>query len=223
MPGARWLPPLLVALLCLALGVMLAVQVRSQRLLGQPTPAAEWDIVVADLVEGNARLRREVEALEAQLADFEDVERGGVALQSLVDEINQLRIVNGLVEVSGPGVEVIITGPLSVLDMHDLINELRNAGADALALNGKRLVVWSAIGTDGQGVTVDGHSVQPPYRLEAIGDPHTLEVALGRPGGLVELLQRGNRDLTIVVKLAEKLILPVYDRPLQFVYARPVE
>jgi len=157
------------------------------------------------------------------LAGFEDVERGGVALQSLVDEINQLRIVNGLVEVSGPGVEVIITGPISVLDLHDLINELRNAGADTLALNGKRLVVWSAIGTDGQGVTIDGHSVQPPYRLQAIGDPHTLEVALGRPGGLVELLQRGNRDLTIVVKLAEKLVLPLYDRPLQFVYARPVE
>jgi len=219
----RWLLPLLGALLCLALGLLLGIQLRPPYLPQPATPDAGWDIVVADLIEGNARLRKEVQALEGQLAKFEDVERGGVALQSLVSEINQLRIVNGLIEVSGPGIEVVITGPLSVLDLHDLINELRNAGADTLALNGKRLVVWSAIGTDGQGVTVDGYPVQPPYRLQAIGDPHTLEVALERPGGIIELLQRANRELTIVVRTVGKLTLPVYDRPLQFVYARPVE
>jgi len=220
---SRWLLPLIVTAFCLALGLLLAIQLRTARLARQTAPDEEWEIVVADLIDSNARLREQVESLQAQLAEFQDPEKGGVVLQSLVDEINYLRIVNGLVEVSGPGIVVTIEGPISVLDLHDLINELRNAGAEALTLNDERLVAWSAISTDGQSATVDGYPVQAPYRLQAIGDAHTLEVALGRPGGIVELLQQANRELSIVVEPVEKLTLPVYDRPFQFAYTRPVE
>ena len=93
--------------------------------------------MVADLVESNARLREEISALSDQLDELQAVEGGGALLQSLVDEVNYLRIVNGQVAVSGPGIEVVIEGDISVLDLHDLINELRNAGAEALALNGE--------------------------------------------------------------------------------------
>jgi uncharacterized protein YlxW (UPF0749 family) len=185
--------------------------------------AEDWAFVVADLVESNARLRDEIEALEGQLADLDGAEGGGAILESLVDEVNHLRIINGRVEVSGEGVEVVVAHAISALDLQDLINELRNAGAEAVSLNGLRIVAWSAIGSDGEHVTVDRQSVQLPYRLGAIGDAQTLEAALLRPGGLVDLFHQANQDLSIKVSRQVKLTMPVHSQPFQFDYARPVE
>jgi uncharacterized protein YlxW (UPF0749 family) len=137
--------------------------------------------------------------------------------------VNNLRIANGMIKVSGPGVQVVVSGPISVLDLHDLINELRNAGAEAMALNGRRLVAWSAISTDGERVTVDGTPVEAPYRLEAIGDASTLEVALNRPGGLVYLLQQAGASVSVSVEQLDKLTLSVYEQPLEFAYGEPMD
>ncbi len=221
--GRRWDAWLSLMVLCLGAGVLLVVQLRTQQTARQVEREEDWAFVVADLIESNARLRSESAALEAQLAGLQNVEGGGAILQSLVDEVNQLRIVNGWVATSGPGIEVTISGPISVLDLHDLINELRNAGAEALALNEQRIVAWTAISTDGEHVTADGQPVQPPYRLQAIGDAQTLEAALLRPGGLIALIDEFSREISVEVTQADKLTLPVYDQPFQFAYAEPVE
>lgn len=223
MLSRRWVVYLSLILVCLVLGLLLVIQLRSQHDIRQAASSADWGFVVADLIDSNLRLRAEVEALQAQLDQFQDIGGGGALLESLVDEVNHLRVINGLVAVSGPGIELAIEGPISVLDLHDLINELRNAGAEALALNGQRIVAWSAIGSDGEHVTVDGQPVHAPYHLEAIGQAQTLEVALNRPGGLVRLLQQARTGTSIAVNKRDRLTLPVYDQPLRFVYAVPLE
>lgn len=224
MQAKKWVGYLSLVVVCLVLGLLLAIQLRSQRDARQvATNGDAWEYVVADLIESNARLREEVETLQLQLDEMQDAGGGGAPLESLVSEVNQLRITNGLVRVTGPGVELEIEGPISVLDLHDLINEVRNAGAEGLALNRKRIVAWSAIGSDGEHVTVDGQPVQAPYRMEAIGHAHTLEVALGRPGGLVNQLRQARGGLSITISRRAKVTLPVYDQPLLFVYAEPAE
>lgn len=223
MLSGKWATRLTLTAICLVLGLLLVVQLRSQNEARRSLRQEDWEYAVVDLIDNNARLREEIDELEVQLAELRQ-ERGSTAiLESLVNEANQLRIANGLVEVSGPGVEVEAGGPVTVLDLHDLINEVRNGGAEALALNGRRLVAWSAISTDGVHVTVDGQPIQPPYRLEAIGDGETLEAALLRPGGLVELLERLDERITISVRRREKLTLAVYAHPMAFVYARPAD
>jgi uncharacterized protein YlxW (UPF0749 family) len=221
--SSKWAARVSITVICLALGMLLVVQLRSQNDARQTGSAEDWERVVGDLVDNNARLREEIEALEAELAAIRAVEGRGVLLQSLVDETNQLRIANGLVEVSGPGIEVVVSGPITVLDLQDLINELRNSGAEALAVNGRRIVIWSAINTDGVYVTVDGQPVLPPYRLEAIGDAQTLDTALVRPGGLLRLLQQADERLSIIVKQRRQITLAVYDQPFEFAYAKPTK
>ena len=225
MPARKWFIQLCLTAVCLGLGLTLVVQLRTLSDIRQADRrlSTDWEYVVAELIDSNAQLRHEIEILQAQMAEFEDTEGGGVILESLVDEVNRLRIVNGLVTVAGPGVEVEISDPVSVLDLHDLVNELRNAGAEATALNGYRIVAWSAISTDGAYVTVDGRPVQIPYRLEAIGDAPTLEVALSRPGGLIYLLRQARPEIAITVHRREKVTLAVYDQPLPFVYAEPAD
>lgn len=223
MSRGKWTTRLTLTVFCLALGLLLVVQIRSQNDLRQTLRSEDWDYAVVDLIDNNARLRDEIEDLQTQLAQLRREGSSASVVQSLVDEANDLRMANGLVAVSGPGVEVEGSGPVTVLDLHDLINELRNAGAEALALNGRRLVAWSAISTDGVRVTVDSQPVEPPYRLEAIGDPTSLQTALLRPGGLVELLERLDQRMTITVRTRDKVTLAVYGQPMALVYAKPVE
>jgi uncharacterized protein YlxW (UPF0749 family) len=225
MPARRWFIQLCLTAVFFGLGLALVVQLRTlsdMRQAGRRL-STDWEYVVTELIDSNTQLRDEIETLQGQLAELQDVEGGGVILESLVDEVNRLRTANGLVTTSGPGVEVEIGDPVSVLDLHDLVNELRNAGAEAMALNGYRIVAWSAISTNGETVTVDGRPVYIPYRLEAIGDAATLEVALGRPGGLVSLLRQARPEIAISVQQREKVTLAVYDQPLPFVYAQPVD
>lgn len=223
MSDRGWLVALALAILGLILALALVVHRQTGSNAAQSLPDEDWTYVIADLIDSNARLREEIGALESQLGALEDAERGGAVLQSLVDEVNRLRIANGLVEVSGPGVEIVVSGPLSILDLHDLINEVRNAGAEAVALNGRRLAVWSAISTDGDHVTVDGVPVQPPYRLEAIGHIQTLEAAVDRPGGLVYWLEEAGQGISAVVEQRPKLTLPVVEHSFEFAYAQQVE
>jgi uncharacterized protein YlxW (UPF0749 family) len=223
MLSGKWATSLTLTAICLVLGLMLVVQLRSQNDARQALQQEDWEYAVVDLIDNNARLRDEIDELEAQLAELRQEGSSTAILESLVNEANQLRIANGLVEASGPGIEVEVGGPITVLDLHDLINEVRNAGAEALALNGRRLVTWSAINTDGTYVTVDGQTIQPPYRLEVIGNGESLETALLRPGGLVELLERLDERITITVLRREKLTLTVYTQPMAFVYARPAD
>lgn len=219
----KWASPLMLTAVCLALGLLLVVQLRSQGDVRQAVPVEDWEYAVVDLIDSNARLRDEIDELETRLAQLRQEGGSTSVLQSLVNEANHLRMANGLLEVSGPGVEVVTDGPVTVLDLHDLINELRNAGAEALALNGQRLVTWSAISTDGVNVTVDGTPVHPPYRLEAIGNPESLRTAMLRPGGLLALLAQLDEDITATVKPRDKVTLVVYGQPVVFVHAQPLD
>jgi len=218
-----WAIPVGLICVCLALGMVLWQRGRPASAPDQNARGSDWAFVVAEMVEGNARLRQEIDTLETQIAGLGTPDGGGSILQSLVSEVNDLRIANGQVEVSGPGVTLTVEGPIGVLDLQDLINELRNAGAEALALGGQRLVARSAIGTNGEHVTADGTPLEPPYRLEAIGHPETLETALGRPGGVVALLQQANPGVRVRIARHETLTLPVFRPGLGFVYARRTE
>jgi len=180
-------------------------------------------LLLSELVEANGSLRAEIESLESQLAVYEADGRG-VGLQDLVAELNRVKVLNGLIEVSGPGLELLIDGPLSALDLQDLVNELRNAGAEAIALNGHRLVAASVLAVEAKGqLVVDGRPVARPYVFQAIGDPHTLESALQRPGGLLLLQQRSYPNLVVTTTQRSRLVLGVRRPQSDLQYARQID
>jgi uncharacterized protein YlxW (UPF0749 family) len=213
-------------ILCFFLGLLLVAQFRTQRMTdGSLLPASSADqlVIISSLVENNARLREEMETLEEQLVEYQQA-TGRAVLEALVEELNKVRIINGLVEVSGSGVEVSIDGAVGVVDVQDLINELRNAGAEALTINGERLTLYSVIATTEDGVmTVNGARLSQPYVLQAIGHPETMETALLRSGGLIAALERNYEGLMVSVVRRERMVLPVYKGAIEFAFASPVE
>lgn len=217
---------LLLTIVCFILGLLLVAQFRTQRMTSRSllsASSADQLAMISSLVENNARLREEMEALEEQLSEYQQA-TGRAMLGALVQELNKIRIINGLVEVSGSGVEVTIDGPIGVLDIQDLINELRNAGAEALTINGERLTLYSVIASTEDGVMiVNGMKPSRPYILQAIGQPETLETALLRRGGLIATLERNYDGLAVSVIRRERMVLPVYKGAIEFVYASPIE
>lgn len=206
----------------LLLGLLVMAQFHTQGLISKArvsVSSADQSVILSSLVEANAGLRTEIETLQARLDGYRRAGSSGL-LDKLVEELNRIKIVNGLVEVSGPGIQVRVNGPLSVLNAQDLVNELRNAGAEAMALNGERLVLWSAIAAaDEVWLTVDGKRIASPYVFQAIGEAETLETALVRSGGLVATLEHSYEGLDIQIQRHDKLVLPVHRYPPEFHYA----
>jgi uncharacterized protein YlxW (UPF0749 family) len=212
-------------IVCFMLGLLLVAQFRIQRMTDSSlfTSSADQLVIISNLVENNTRLREEMERLEEQLSEYQQAARRAV-LETLVEELNKVRIINGLVEVSGAGIEVSLGGPIGVLDLQDLLNELRNAGAEALTINGERLTLYSAIvSTEDGGMIVNGMALSLPYVLQAIGDPGNMETAVLRSGGLLATLEHNYEGLTVSVIQRERMILPVYRGDIEFVYASLAE
>ncbi|MDP2937248.1 MAG: DUF881 domain-containing protein [Dehalococcoidia bacterium] len=177
---------------------------------------------ISNLLEANANLDREVNSLGEQLNKYsQGLDRSG--LEALVTDLNRLKVLNGLVEVWGPGVEASVGGRLLAEEAHDIINELRNAGAEALSINGQRLVASSIVDQGRGDLVVDGTTLTPPYVFQSIGDVQTMEVALERKGGIIPLLRHTYPDSRITVIRVTRMILPVYQGRYVYRFARQAE
>jgi len=215
-----------IALVTFFLGVLLMAQFTTQQRMDvkrASASSADGALLISNLVEGNARLRLEVAELEAQWTTSRSA-TNQARLQAMTDELNRLRMFNGEVEVIGPGVQVTLAGPASVLDLQDLLNELRNAGAESLALSGRRIIASSSIVPFADGsLAVDNVIIRRPYVFAAIGDPDTLETALLRPGGLLTIFSNSREGLAVHVQRQDRLTVPAHTPPQAFQYAMPVK
>jgi uncharacterized protein YlxW (UPF0749 family) len=119
-----------------------------------------------------------------------DTDARRAALTRAQQQADTLGILAGTVPAVGPGVEVRVTASGNGVGTNQLLNglqELRDAGAEVIELNGKvRVVAQTSLqDTAGGGVLVDGTVLRSPYVIDAIGDPHTLATALDFAGGFV--------------------------------------
>jgi uncharacterized protein YlxW (UPF0749 family) len=167
---------LVVGLLTAVLAFVAVVQVRSQAeversLEGQDSTALAF--LIDDLHRANDSLAADYAVLRAR----RDALRGGSnqeAEAQLNAEASQLRVIEGLVPVHGPGVVITIDAPLTSLDLQDAVNTLRVAGAEAMSLNDHRVVTGTVIKLSGDAISVDGTPARGPWSLSAIGEPTRL-------------------------------------------------
>lgn len=149
----------------------------------------------ADLVQaisGLAAARTHAEAELAQLqktrSSLQDsTDQGAVALQHARDELRTLGILAGTTQATGPGLQIVVKDPAGsyrVDHLLDGIEELRDAGAEAIQINGVvRVVAQTSFASAPSGFLIDGHVVTQPYTIDVIGNPSTLKAALSFPGG----------------------------------------
>jgi uncharacterized protein YlxW (UPF0749 family) len=117
-------------------------------------------------------------------------QRRTAALKQAQRELSTLGVLAGTVPATGPGIRVTVQDPkggFSLTHLLDGIEELRNAGVEAMEINDKvRVVAQTSFDDDPQGVRVDGTLLKPPYVIDAIGNADTLAGALSFQGGFTD-------------------------------------
>jgi uncharacterized protein YlxW (UPF0749 family) len=191
-----------VALVACVLGVLLVIQFRAQNTAGGLSSLSTQDLttLIASLNDRNNQLRAQVSQLQDQLSQLNEQQRTGQSnVGDLQNELSDLRIWAGLDAAVGPGVNLTIGGPISPDGLNAILNELRLAGAEAISVEGTRVVSSTVVaGRSGQ-LTVEGRSLSSPIQVVAIGAPANLQAILVRPGGVIGRIQVSQPDVSVAV------------------------
>lgn len=170
--------------------------------------------------ERNKELTEEANMLQDKIRHYEKKFASNEKdSKKLVQEAEDLRLLLGDLNSEGKGIRITLQDgdydPKSanpndyiVHESHvfKLLNELKISGAQAIAINGQRVMANSYIRCNGPVITIDGKQHPAPFVIEAIGDSGTLRASLNLSGGVVDQLLNDN----IVVSLEEnqKLMMP---------------
>ena len=215
----------LIGAILAVLGFALVVQLRTTQQSSRFASARQEDLVriLEDLTARGERLRTEIEDLERT----RDRLTGGAGQDAAaIEEIQRrrdvLRILAGTVAAEGPGIHLTVNDPEGSVTadvLLDAMQELRDAGAEAMQVNDVRLGASSWFSDSGATILADGTPLRSPYVFRAIGDPHTLADAMEIPGGVVDSVTGRNGASTdvderpqVVVDALRPLSTPRYAR-----------
>jgi uncharacterized protein YlxW (UPF0749 family) len=226
--GLHWT----IAIVGLALGVLLAMQFKLTTEINKTEPVQRTQ-QVANQVNGlkNDRelLQGEVNLLRSSLDEIS----AGPDDAELKEQLDRARILAGVTELRGPGVEVTLNDSNIALKpgenpnlyvLHDedvlrVLNEIRAAGAEALSLNGERILASTEVRCIGPTIVLNKDKrLAPPFVVTAIGDPSTLESSIKMKGGVAEILQFWG--IQVGVKKMNQVIVPAYSGGVKFDYAK---
>jgi uncharacterized protein YlxW (UPF0749 family) len=224
---------------CVAIGVLLAVQIRSTGNLTSAVPdlrTSEMRVMLMDAIRQNQTMQEDLEELRRKVRDYElSVTEGEGALGLLRTELDRARLLAGITPVRGPGLIITLSDskrpPVhgddpALFIIHDedilkLVNVLRAAGAEALSVNGERLLASTEIHCAGPAISINNTRVAAPFEIKAIGNPAAMESSLRMRGGIVETL--GYFGMEIAITQHTTLDVPGFTRPLRFEWAKPTE
>jgi uncharacterized protein YlxW (UPF0749 family) len=153
---------------------------------------------------------------------IDSLAQGEQNIKLVSDELNSLRLRAGTTPVEGRGIVITIDDskmarkelPMisdSAILTHDvdllmLVNELRAAGAEAIAINDQRVVAGTAIRCVGPVINVNNHQVGAPFVIKAVGKPDNLAGAMNLPFGVLDQLKQLGIQASVVKR--EKIRLP---------------
>lgn len=221
----------LAVVLCVLLGLAIITQVRQTESGDSLETARPADLLVLldSLQQREAALNTEVADLQRTLAQLQaSGSSDQAAIENAQARLAALSILIGTVPATGPGVTLTITDTtpgVPAETMLDVINELRNAGAEAMEIRGGGSAVrvgldtW-VLGSPGA-LVADSVTLNPPYSVLAIGDPPTLAAAMNIPGGATDSVERVGGSME--VQQSDRVDITALRQPKPRQYAQPVK
>lgn len=168
-----------------------------------------------------------LEQIRTQVAESNGID------SSIEEQIKKNNKLLGMTEVKGSGVIIklddnrevdldeVIVNPSSLLvhegDLIQIVNELFNAGADAISINGKRIVTTTAILCDGNVIRINDEIVGVPIEIKAIGSPESF-YALNRPQGYLSMMRRDG--VIVNIEKRDEIVIPKYEGIYQYEYIK---
>ncbi len=218
------------AFLLAIVGFASVVQVQAQGRNDDYEGMREEDLVqlLNSLAGASQRAENEIDQLEQTRSSLRsDTDSRQAALAQARDKATVLGILAGTLPAVGPGVVVTVKDPDQNVGIDQMLNgieELRDAGAEAIEINNTVRVVAQTALEDGEGgIVVDDTQLAPPYTLEVIGDSHTLSQALNFTGGFVDDIEGPSIGGNVVIEQAPDVEVAALAEPRRPEYAEPAE
>ncbi len=221
-------PTFTLSVTALVLGLMLgfaAVTNQERQRVGRELPN-EIRYGAIDLQKNYIELQGEVNRLRAQVSSFEKATAQENEESKLIQEsLEKYKVAAGLTELRGPGITVVLRDSkrddllpggniIHDVDLLRVINDLWAAGAEAIAINGQRLVGSSPIRCVGPSVQINYVPTAAPITIQALGESIELERGMALPGGPIEELIQ--TDPTMVsIERVDKMTLPAFNGALR--------
>lgn len=216
-------------LLFMILGIAIALQFRStmyskkektasnlntERLITQIEQEKKTQEILKQQIEENTKKKEEYLRSYIEIND-------NSKLKDVWDKLNYAKLVAGLTDVQGPGITIRLDDAAvrksddpSLLIIHDadiriILNELKKAGAQAISINGERILATSEQLCAGPTIRINKEVYSVPYIIEAIGDPEALYYALMMSERVILMRKNGirvtaNRSNNVKIKKYRK-------------------
>lgn len=227
---------LVLGIMCFALTAAICIQIKTVRnsnsTVSQNYEQNKLKAEVLRYKEKYDNKIKEIEKIDEELQkEIEKLTENNSELEDAKNQINIGNKIIGVSEVEGSGVVITVSDSevdnSSILNYSDLlvhdkdilkiVNELKNAGAEAVSINGQRIVQTSSIICGGNIININGEKIGSPFIIKAIGLPETL-ANLSRPGGYLSELEE--RKLKVDLKKSNDIKIPKYSGVLSFKYLK---
>lgn len=224
--------------LCAILGAMLGLSFKTQTAKQRQDKIDERQGTDM-LVKTNTDLQRRVADLQKDNAQLvksgpSDTER----IKLYAKDLANAQFLAGLTDVKGPGVVVTLNdsqkpsvamppgfAPPNIIhdtDIAAVVNELKASGAEAISVNGQRIIAVSPIRCVGPTIMVNFTPQAPPFIIKAIGDPKTLKTGINLPGGVTKDIVSYDPAMFTTQVAKQPLLIPAYAGASEPKYAHPV-
>lgn len=230
----EWLRPDLsqtvIAILLAAFSFAVVTQIRTRDQVDSYSMLRQSDLVAMldGLDQESERLESELDSLRQAQAELESGQDSEELARAQAEErLTSLGILAGTLPAQGPGITLTISDPQRNVKpgmILDAVEEMRDAGAEAIQVNGTiRVVANSWVASGASGIIIDGQAVSTPITIDVIGDPHSLEEAARFRGGLVSQITDSRVGGQVSIVRSDNLEISALHRQQAPRYASPDE
>ena len=183
-------------------------------------------IVINNIVLETFYLYTKTKAIQDAYVNINNLYDKANIYTNIEEELNHANLLLGKTDLQGQGVIVTMEDNKTVssdtigafdsidrylvhaTDILNILNELKNAGAEAISVNDQRIVSTSAVICIGNVVSINGERVGAPYIINAIGNPESLYGALTRPESYLKILN--NDGVIVSIRKSDNIVVPKY-------------
>lgn len=229
---------ILILLVTISIGIFISIIMKSNLEYYAPVTLSSLESMKTEINLINDEiddLKNIVEEKEDELKAFHKLSFSDEKIEDkLVTDISSNKMISGALALKGPGIKIKmydnpteeIVGDINDYVIHDIdvlniFNDLRVAGAEAISINGERVITYSSLKCGGPIIRINGVSVGTPFIIRAIGEPTTLMAAVNAPGTYGEAL-KNIFGIGFEPETKDEVHISAYSGDFEFKYANPI-
>lgn len=230
---------ILILIFSVLFGIFVGIMMKSNLELYAPVTLSSLEDTekeIKNMISQISDLEEELNKKEEELALLIGL---SYSEDTIIDKLNidliSSKIMSGNIDLEGPGImikmydnmedEIVGTDVnddvIHDIDVLNILNDLRVAGAEAISINGERVISSSEIKCRGPVIGINGISIGTPFIIKAIGDPKLLMAAVNAPGTYGDAL-KNIFAIGFELEVEDDLFIPAYSGNYSFKYAKPI-